>query len=82
MARLPEEPVDGLVLVDDNMHVARGNAHIGLPGRIAHFGQRSTARQRVADECVPAVMYGQSYESFGPEHFAGRAEAFPQRVAG
>ena len=48
------------------MEIARRDGHVGVANRIADFGERPSASQRMAFERVPAVVDRQRFEPYIP----------------
>ena len=67
-------------IVDRDVQVGRGDAHVGVTRGVADLGQGSTAGQGMADERVPAVMNGDGLPPGDAQHPASRLEPPPQRV--
>jgi hypothetical protein len=68
-----------LILIHNHVQIPTRNRHIRMARCGADFSQRPPACQRVADECVPAVVDRQRPESGQAEHFARRQEPSPDR---
>lgn len=64
------------------MQIRRGDADIGVTGRIADLGQCSPPRQRMANERVSPVVDRQHGQSGQAEYFAGRQKSAAERMTG
>ena len=64
-----EETANSRLVVHRHMQIPAGDADVAVPSRISVLGQRPSAGQSVADECVAAVMNRQRFE-------AGRRQEF------
>jgi hypothetical protein len=64
-----------------HVQVDRGDAHVGVAGRVTDLGQGAAAGQGVADGGVAAVVDRERGEAVPSQHLAGGAESFAERVA-
>jgi hypothetical protein len=62
--------------------VSLSRRFITWAGCVPDFGECAAAGQGVAEEGVAAVMDRERREPLRAEHFAGRAESLPERMAG
>ena len=63
------------------MQIHARRKQIRVPSRGLHFGKRPATGQRVANECVAAVVNGQRAESIPAQYAAGGVETVNQPVA-